>query len=172
MDDILSKIQDWFRYVVLNDPTWQAEDYDRDLVRQADDLNPFNIRTYPRKLPEFKKRGGKMISYHGGQDNQITSFNTERWYDHMSAADHKLKDYFRTFRVSGMNHCNGGPGAWALGQGGGNPSRGVPFDKQYNTLAAIVEWVEKGKAPNTLTGTKFVGDNADNGIDFQRDHCM
>ncbi|KAK9442666.1 Tannase/feruloyl esterase [Metarhizium brunneum] len=164
--------QDWFRYVVLNDSTWDAINYDSSLVAMADAQNPFDIRTFPDSLPAFKARGGKMISYHGGQDNQITMFNTERFWDHMAKEDRHLHDYYRFFRVSGMFHCNAGPGAWAFGQGGGAPAAGIPFDPEKNVLAAIVAWVEGGSAPETLTGTKFVNDTVALGVDFRRRHCL
>jgi hypothetical protein len=138
----------------------------------ADAQNPFDIRTFPRALPEFKRRGGKMISYHGGQDNQITMFNTERFWDRMAEEDSHLHDYYRFFRVSGMFHCNGGPGAWAFGQGGGAPAAGIPFHLEQNVLAAIVAWVEEGRAPQSLTGTKYVNDTVALGVDFQRNHCL
>ncbi|KAM0340568.1 hypothetical protein ACHAPU_010405 [Fusarium lateritium] len=164
--------EEWFRYVVYNDPTWDASTYTTKDVRNADELNPSNIRTFPRELPKFKARGGKLLSYHGGQDNQITQFNTHRFWDRMSSADHELHDYYRYFPISGMFHCNSGPGAWAVGQGGGASAAGVPFDRQHNVLAAIVDWVEKGHAPSSLTGTKFVNDKESEGIDFQRKHCL
>ncbi|KAF5003106.1 hypothetical protein FDECE_10322 [Fusarium decemcellulare] len=164
--------QDWFRYVVLNDPNWDAINYNSDLVRLTEKLNAFNIRTYPETLPAFKKRGGKILTYHGGQDNQITQFNTERFWERMASADHELQSYFRYFPISGMFHCNGGPGAWAVGQGGGYASAGIPFDPKRNVLAAIVAWVEEGREPEGLTGTKFVNDSYSQGIDFQRDHCL
>ncbi|KAF5657229.1 feruloyl esterase [Fusarium heterosporum] len=164
--------EEWFRYVVYNDPSWDASTYTTDDVRNADRLNPSDIRTYPRELPKFHKRGGKLLSYHGGQDNQITQFNTHRFWDRMYSADHDLHDYYRYFPISGMFHCNSGPGAWAVGQGGGASAAGVPFDPQHNVLAAIVDWVEKGRAPSSLTGTKFVNDTQSEGIDFQRKHCL
>jgi hypothetical protein len=71
-----------------------------------------------------------------------------------------------------MNHCNGGPGAWVFGQGGNAPAAGIPFDAEHNVLAALVDWVENGKAPTTITGTKFVDDNVSKGVDFRRAHCM
>ncbi|KAH7192857.1 Tannase/feruloyl esterase [Fusarium flagelliforme] len=163
---------EWFQYVVYNDLDWDPSTYSVDDVRKADKVNPSNIRTYPKTLPAFKKRGGKMLSYHGGQDNQITQFNTHRFWDRMYAADNDLHDYFRYFPISGMNHCNTGPGAWAVGQGGGVPAAGVPFDPKYNVLAAIVAWVEEGDAPETLTGTKFIDDTYSKGIDFRRKHCL
>ncbi|KAH7367852.1 feruloyl esterase B [Plectosphaerella cucumerina] len=162
---------EWFRYVVLSDPTWQAEDYDFDLVRRAEHLNPFNIRTYPRHLPAFKRRGGKLITYHGGQDHQVTQFNTERFVQRMADSDDKLGDWHRYFPISGMFHCSTGPGAWAFGQGGGAPAAGVGFDPGRNVLSAIVAWVEQGKAPETLRGTRFVDDAVALGVDIERDHC-
>ncbi|KAF5001238.1 hypothetical protein FGRMN_1181 [Fusarium graminum] len=164
--------EEWFRYVVYNDPSWDASTYTTDDVRNADRLNPSDIRTYPRELPKFHKRGGKLLSYHGGQDNQITQFNTHRFWDRMYSADHDLHDYYRYFPISGMFHCNSGPGAWAVGQGGGASAAGIPFDPQHNVLAAIVDWVEKDRAPSSLTGTKFVNDTQSEGIDFQRKHCL
>lgn len=164
--------QDWFRYVVLNDPSWDPLTYDTEDVAKANRLNPFNIRTYPQTLPEFKARGGKMISYHGGQDNQITSLNTERFITRMLEADEHLADYYRFFRIAGMNHCNSGPGAWVFGQGGSLAGQGIAFDPQTNVLAAIVAWVEQKKAPETITGTKFVNDSVANGVHFQRSHCL
>lgn len=113
-----------------------------------------------------------MISYHGGQDNQITSFNTARFYDRMGEADRNLNNWYRFFRVSGMFHCNSGPGAWVLGQGGGASAAGIPFEADQNVFAAIVQWVEKGVAPTGLKGTKFVNDTISLGIDFQRTHCL
>lgn len=164
--------KDWFRYVVLNDPSWDAIDYTWDLARRADSINPFDIRTFPRRLPAFKARGGKILSYHGGQDNQITSFNTERFWDRLAAEDPRLHEWFRFFPVSGMFHCSGGPGAWVLGQGGGAAARGIAFEPRRNVLAAVVAWVERGEAPETLTGTKFVDDTVTLGVDFERKHCL
>lgn len=71
-----------------------------------------------------------------------------------------------------MFHCNSGPGAWAFGQGGDTAAAGIPFEPQQNVLAAIVEWVENGNAPETLMGTKFVNDTVARGVDFQRKHCL
>lgn len=116
-----------------------------------------------------------MISYHGGQDNQITSFNTERFYNYLSrsmkASSSEIDEFFRFFRISGMFHCNTGPGAWVIGQGGGAAAAGVPFESANNVLAALVEWVEEGVPPDTMKGTKFLNDTVALGVSFQRRHC-
>ncbi|KND92736.1 putative feruloyl esterase B-2 [Tolypocladium ophioglossoides CBS 100239] len=164
--------QDWFRYVVLRDPAWDAASYTSALAALAEQLNPFDIRTFPRALPAFKARGGRLLGYHGGQDNQITSFNTERLWDRLAERDARLRDWGRFFRVSGMAHCGSGPGAWVLGQGGGAAAAGVGFEETGNVLAAVVAWVEAGRAPAALTGTKFVNDTVSLGVDFRRAHCL
>jgi feruloyl esterase len=107
--------------------------------------------------------------YHGMQDQQITSFITSRWYDHLlkSADVSELDQYIRYFRISGMFHCSGGPGAWMIGQG----STSVPFERSHNVLAAIVDWVEQGIAPETIEGTKYTNDATVLGVSFSRKHC-
>lgn len=141
----------------------------------AEALNPSNIRTWPDNLSAFHNKGGKILSYHGGQDNQITSFNTERFYDrlsqHMRLSPKELDNFFRLFRISGMFHCNSGPGAWVIGQGGGDSATGISFKPANNVLAALVDWVEHGVAPATIEGTKFVNDTVAQGVAFQRRHC-
>ncbi|KAB8252939.1 tannase and feruloyl esterase-domain-containing protein [Aspergillus flavus] len=125
----------------------------------ADDLNPQNIRTWPNDLSNYEKRGGKIITFHGQQDGKITSFNTERFYNHLATAmnmsSSELDNFFRFFRISGMSHCSSGPGAWAFGQGGSPAPAMTPFNGNENILAALVAWVEHGVAPETITGTNI-----------------
>lgn len=164
---------DWFKYVVYNNASWDASAFGFDDVRAAEKLNPGNIRTYPTSLPEFKRRGGKMLTYHGQQDNQITTFNTIRWYKDLkgNSSAVAMDKWIRFFRISGMNHCNSGPGAWVLGQGGNAAAAGVPFEREKNVLRAMVDWVERGVAPSYIEGTKFVNDTVSLGVDFTRRHC-
>lgn len=141
----------------------------------AEALNPSNIKTWPDDLSTFRETCGKIISFHGGQDNLITSFNTERFYKRLSqgmrASSEELDNFFRFFRISGMFHCNSGPGAWAIGQGGGAAAAGVPFKSKNNVLAALVAWVEDGVAPDVIEGTKFINDTVSHGIALRRRHC-
>lgn len=166
--------EEWFKYVVY-DPSWDPSTFTVDDAAAAEARNPGDIRTWPENLSGFQSKGGKIIVYHGGQDNQITSFNTERFYEYFTrpvpSGPVKVDEFFRFFRISGMFHCNGGPGAWAFGQGGGAPAKGVPFTSENNVLAAVVRWVEDGAAPETIEGLKFRDDNADSGISFRRNHC-
>ncbi|KAK2873512.1 putative feruloyl esterase B-2 [Arthroderma sp. PD_2] len=168
---------EWFKYVVY-DPTWNASTFTVHDAAAADARNPGDVRTWPtiNDLAKFKNKHGKIIVHHGGQDNQITSFNTERFYHHLmqsgpAGSARQLDQFLRFFRISGMFHCNGGPGAWTLGQGGGAASEGIEFRRESNILAAVVDWVEKGVAPVTMEGVKFVDDDVSSGVSFRRRHC-
>ena len=35
----------------------------------------------------------------------------------------------------------------------------------------MVDWVENGNAPDTVTGTKYVNDDPSQGVAFKRNHC-
>lgn len=171
---------DWFRYAIYSDPNWDPATFNFSSAAFANQLNPFNIRTFPTdnsSIGTFRDRGGKLITYHGGQDYQITSYDTPRWYDALArGTDSTLQEldaWVRFFRISGMGHCSGGPGAWVYGQGGASSAEGIPFEPSQNVLAAVIDWVENGvsAAPETMLGTKFKNDVVEQGVDFTRRHC-
>ncbi|KAL8956351.1 MAG: hypothetical protein Q9183_006324, partial [Haloplaca sp. 2 TL-2023] len=163
---------DWFKYVVYN-PDWDPATFTTRDAAVAEALNPADIRTWPSSLASFRDKGGKLITYHGLQDEQLTSLNTERFYQHleqgMNATSTELDAFFRFFRVPGMGHVRTGPGAFAIGQGSKTPE--VEYDAMHNVLAAVVQWVENGTAPESIVGTKFKGDVVENGVAFQHRHC-
>lgn len=53
-----------------------------------------------------------------------------------------------------MGHCGGGNGASLIGNQ--IVQQGNTLDSQHNVLLRIVDWVENGNAPETITGIKFV----------------
>ncbi|KAI8933864.1 hypothetical protein NX059_009562 [Plenodomus lindquistii] len=163
---------DWFRYAIYNDPSWAPEsisgkDYDYSARK-----NPFNIETWKGDLSAVKNRGAKVLHWHGAVDNIISSENSPRYYQHVSStmglSPAELDSFYRFFTVSGTGHCSGGDGANAIGQGTGLVNS---LDPKENVLMAIVDWVEKGNAPETIIGTKFVNNTKSLGIEFQRAHC-
>lgn len=86
-----------------------------------------------------------------------TSSNSPRYYEHvvttMQETTSELDDFYRFFRISGMGHCEGGAGAWQIGQVTGGPT-----DPQHNVLMRMVDWVENGNeaAPESVTGVKYI----------------
>ncbi|KAK5630910.1 hypothetical protein RRF57_006625 [Xylaria bambusicola] len=166
---------DWFKYVILGEPSWNPATYALDDAALAVAKNPADIDTWPSSLGAFQNHGGKIITYHGQQDQQISSLNSVRFWERLAGEVdfdlERMDTFYRFFRIPGMYHCGTGPGAWTVGQGGSAPAYAIPFDKEHNVLAAIVDWVEKGAAPDEIVGTKFVNDSIAAGVMYQHRHC-
>ncbi|QFZ87611.1 tannase/feruloyl esterase family alpha/beta hydrolase [Variovorax paradoxus] len=89
------------------------------------------------KLGTLRDRGGKMIVVQGASDGVFSIDDTKRWYDELNAENEgKAAGFARFYRVPGMNHSSGG----------------VSTD-QYDALAVLVDWVEKGIAPDRIIAT-------------------
>jgi feruloyl esterase len=112
-----------------------------------------------------------LHSYADAGFQESAEFEPSAMFHSDDASFEALDVFFRLFRVPGMFHCNSGPGAWVLGQGGGAAAVGIPYTPEQNVLAALVEWVEEGKAPETIGGVKFVDDVVGNGLATERRHC-
>jgi feruloyl esterase len=91
----------------------------------------------PSNLSTLKNRGAKMMVYHGTSDPIFSSDDTQNWYDQLAAANAgSAANFARFYRVPGMNHCAGGPAT-----------------DQFDMLTPLVNWVEKGQAPDSVTAT-------------------
>ncbi|KAH7333045.1 Tannase/feruloyl esterase [Rhexocercosporidium sp. MPI-PUGE-AT-0058] len=163
---------DWWRYAIFNDTNWDPTTLKPADYALASSLNLFNIETWDGDLSGFKNKGGKLLHYHGLVDGVISSDNSPRYYEHVSQTmrldSAALDDFYRFFRISGMSHCGGGPGATHIGNVAWNVAS---MDPEENVLMAIVRWVEEGIAPDTVTGTAYVNGNQSAGVAFKRKHC-
>ncbi|PVF96123.1 tannase and feruloyl esterase, partial [Serendipita vermifera] len=163
---------EWFKYVVYNNSSYDAAQFSLKDASKAVALNPSDIQTFKGDLRKFRDHGGKILHWHGLADFLIPSDISTHYYRHVSKTMHANSDqldaFYRYFRVSGTGHCSGGEGASKIGQSIGDS----PYeDPQNNILARIVDWVENGKAPETIRGTKFVNDTQSLGVQFARNHC-
>lgn len=163
---------DWFTYAIFNDSSWDPATVTFADYALSAKLNLFNIETWDGNLSPFKKNGGKLLHYHGLADGTISSENSPRYYEHVSEtmklAPEELDEFYRYFRISGMAHCGGGPGASNIG----NSERSLAtLDPNENVLMAMVRWVEEGHAPDTVTGTAYVNGTKSQGVAFKRKHC-
>jgi feruloyl esterase len=96
-------------------------------------------------LSSFSGHGGKLIFYHGMSDPWFSALDTQRYYESLAATDKaaSVGNWSRLFLVPGMGHCGGGT---------------ATLD-HFDMLSAIVDWVEKDRAPEqvTATGAAFPG---------------
>ncbi|TWO71593.1 tannase/feruloyl esterase family alpha/beta hydrolase [Caenimonas sedimenti] len=98
----------------------------------------------PTNMATLKDRGGKIIVYHGVSDPIFSVDDSETWYKGLQAANGgDASNFARFFRVPGMGHCSGGPAT-----------------DQFDALSALVNWVEQGQAPASITATARGAGNA------------
>jgi hypothetical protein len=91
-------------------------------------------------LNTFSGHGGKLIFWHGLSDPWFSALDTIDYYERMTQANggpEQVRTWSRLFLSPGMGHCGGGP---------------ATLDT-FDALTAIVDWVEKGVAPASLTAT-------------------
>ena len=88
-------------------------------------------------LNDLRRRGAKILVYHGVSDPIFSVADTERWYrgiDHRSGG--RADDFARLYRVPGMGHCSGGPST-----------------DQADFITPLVAWVERGDEPEAIVAS-------------------
>jgi len=104
----------------------------------------FMLPVQPTNLSRLKRRGGKVMVYHGVSDAIFSVNDTTRWYEELQAANGgDASDFARFYRVPGMAHCAGGPST-----------------DQFDMLTPLVNWVEKSEAPQgVIANARGVGNS-------------
>jgi hypothetical protein len=134
------------RYWVYLDPDWdwksvKPEGFARYFKDNVDKVGPMMASDNP-DLSAFRKHGGKVVIWHGWADPLINANGSVDYYNRVTKEMGGLKrtqDFARLFLAPGIGHCSGGPG----------------FAPQ-RALDAVVNWVEKGIAPETLPASRTV----------------
>ena len=122
-------------------PTATEIDVDKEALQASDPV----VEPASTNLTTFAGNGGKLIFFHGNSDPWFSPLDTLGYYQSLGAANggaDKVAAWSRIFLVPGMAHCGGGP---AL--------------DRFDMLSAVVNWVEKGSAPDEViaTGQAFPG---------------
>lgn len=134
------------RYWVYFDPEWDWRsvtpdnfvEYFRDNVEQ---VGPMMASDDP-DLRDLRRRGSKLIMWHGWNDPLIVAEGSVDYYQRVVDRTGNLRrtqEFARLFMAPGVGHCAGGPG----------PQPQNPFN-------ALVDWVERGIAPDTLPASRTV----------------
>ncbi|HEV3313069.1 MAG TPA: tannase/feruloyl esterase family alpha/beta hydrolase, partial [Chloroflexota bacterium] len=122
-------------------PTATEIDVDKEALHVSDPL----VEPASTNLSTFSRGGGKILFFHGDSDPWFSPLDTLEYYKSLAAANggaEKVAEWSRMFLVPGMRHCGGGP---AL--------------DRFDMLSAVVNWVEKGTAPDEVIarGQAFPG---------------
>jgi len=124
-------------------PTTPATTIDVDKL--AASANDPLVEPASTNLSTFTARGGKLLFFHGDSDPWFSPLDTFGYYQSLAESNggpDKVAAWSRFFFVPGMGHCGGGP---AL--------------DRFDMLSAVVDWVERGAAPEAVvaTGQSFPG---------------
>jgi hypothetical protein len=128
------------RYLVFDPPRpeydYMTFDFDRDpalLERWGKLANANNP-----DLSAFRESGGKLIMTYGWADAILQPMMGVDYYEKVVATHgSSTGDFARLFMMPGVAHCGGGVG----------PDR-------HDAVTAVIDWVEKGKAPDSLLASK------------------
>jgi len=78
--------------------------------------------------------------YHGWAGGNVPAADAIEYYERVTLAvggSDRTGDFFRLFLVPGMGHCSGGDGP-----------------NTFDTMSALEQWVELGKAPEQMIASK------------------
>ena len=145
-----------YKYIVFGDPAWDFRTLDFDTQVSKADAIDAAVGQFTANDPDlnaFKKRGGKLIQYHGWNDQQISAQNSVNYYERVAArvgSQRETEDFYRLFMAPGMQHCRGGEGP-----------------NSFDMISAIEQWVEQGVAPGRIIASHAT----DGKIDRTRPLC-
>ncbi|MBN1833334.1 MAG: tannase/feruloyl esterase family alpha/beta hydrolase [Deltaproteobacteria bacterium] len=137
-----SLAEETMRYLVHKPPKPDYDcstfDFDRDIHlldewgKLADAKNP--------DLSGFRKLGGKLIMTYGWSDSILQPMMGVNYYEQaMIENGPDTTDFLRLFMIPGMAHCGGGV-----------------CPDQHDPMTAIINWVEKGEAPERILARQIV----------------
>jgi len=127
----------FFSDMVFENPNWDFRtfNYDTDVAYTLAKVG-HDVDAVDPDLRPLRARGGKLIVYHGFSDPDISPTNSINYYESVVKTIGGLEEtqeFARLFMVPGMQHCAGGPGP-----------------NTFDTLTALEQWVEQGKAPEKI----------------------
>jgi feruloyl esterase len=128
------------RYLILDPPQPEYDamtfNYDRDTALVARWSKLADAKD--TDLSRFRKSGGKLIMTYGWADQILQPMMGVTYYEGLVATNGRnTSDFARLFMMPGVAHCGGGVG----------PDR-------HDAVSAVIDWVEKGKAPDSLLASK------------------
>jgi feruloyl esterase len=160
----------FFKSMVFVDQNWDFKSLnaERDLKLAEQKLGSILNSTNP-DLKAFKKRGGKLIIYHGWSEGAIPPEMAINYYKSVvgKMGQRETAAFLRLYMVPGMQHCFFGPGPNSFGQVLGC----LTCDPKRDINITLERWVEQGVAPDAIIATKYKNDIARTDVARTRPVC-
>jgi feruloyl esterase len=136
---------DTFTYIVYKDPNWDWRTMNPDTdTALADKIDNGLINATDPNLERFFSHKGKLIMYHGWNDQLIAPGNSVNYYNSVGGPGLRPADSIRLFMVPGMAHCGGGEGP-----------------NTFDMVSALEQWVEHGQAPEQIVASHIQNGTVD-----------
>ena len=177
------------QYMLDLGANWSFYDFDYSIVELADRTDPGNCNADDFDLSPCQTKGGKLIMYQGYSDALIPTGSSIYFYKEVLKTLYSkgidLDSWFRHFLVPGMQHCAGTPpdvnapwyfaganqaGTLSLSPGSVHSVLGFQ-DAQHDILLALMDWTEKGVAPDSIIATNWRNDTLYDEVWRQRPIC-
>ena len=143
-----TQASEYLRYGIFHDANWDFTTFDFDSAMAfADRIDDGVTRATDPNLRDFFHRAGKLLQYHGWSDPSISPLNSINYYNSVldfMGGPANVRDSYRLFMAPGMDHCGGGDGP-----------------NTFDSIRAIEEWVEAGKAPDQIIASHIRDGKAD-----------
>jgi hypothetical protein len=88
-------------------------------------------------LGAFRRSNGKLLLWHGWNDQHISPQSTLLYYDAMRRVMGNVDRFAKLYLFPGTAHCGGGEGP-----------------NTYDVLTPVMAWVESGREPARITATR------------------
>ena len=147
-------IRNDFRYIVTGDPKWNPLTANVDaMLHESKEKSAADLDATNPDLSRFAARGGKLILYHGWDDQAISPGSTIDYFKKVVATmgEPKTDSFVRLYMVPGVEHCLGGPGPSAFGQLGTETAKGP----RHGVFDSLQDWVEKASPADDVFATKY-----------------
>ena len=117
-------------------PAYKTSDYNYDTDPERNHLTSWLFDPLNPDLSGFKKAGGKLILFHGNNDNNIPVQASVDYYEtavRTMGGKPQIDSFMRFYTPAAVNHCRSGVGGGSI-----------------DWFTALENWVEKGQAPDAL----------------------
>lgn len=137
----------FLRFWMFGDPNWDLMSFDFDRDVQYADAHLNFVSAVDPDLSAFQKHGGKLLMYQGWADPVVPPEDTIQYLESVQrkmGGPASTSSFVRLFMVPGMGHCRGGSGP-----------------DVFDSLNALDEWVEQGRAPNKIAAQHITNKTVD-----------
>jgi pimeloyl-ACP methyl ester carboxylesterase len=136
--------ENYQRFWVEQNPQWDWHTLDyagfEQNFRDSQTLFHDVIGTDDPDLSPFRQSGGRLVLWHGWNDELIFPQGTIDYYERVQEAvgATQVSEFARLYMAPGVEHCDSGPGP-----------------DTFDMFGDLVRWVEEGTVPDRITASKL-----------------